>query len=162
ELPAEFAWEGSSAQAGLRFLDVTPEVSKQLSEWLKRNSPEAEQDDPPVRCHLTDLSMGGCYLEIASPFPVSTRVTLSMSAAGVDLGAEGAVRVMHPEKEMGVDFTQATPQHRQGLEKFLGVLTGNRNLMPELLVEPEGLEPDAPAAAKPQDTDDPLLSLFRT
>jgi c-di-GMP-binding flagellar brake protein YcgR len=161
ELAAEFAWEGTSEQAGLRFMQISPDATRQLREWLKQNSPESEQDDPPVRCHLTDLSIGGCYLEIASPFPVSTRVTLSMRAAEVEVRAEGIVRVMHPEKGMGVEFTQATPQHRESVEKFLGVLTENRTLLPELLVEPEGLESESPALRDEDDSDDPLLHLFR-
>jgi hypothetical protein len=161
-LPAEFAWEGSSAQAGLRFLQVAPEATHHLREWLKQNSPDAEPDDPPVRCQLTDLSLNGCYLEISSPFPVSSRVALSMRAGGVEVRAQGLVRVMHPDKGMGVEFTQATPEHRAAVEKFLGVLSENRTLLPELLVEPEGLESE-PGLIKPQadDTDDPLLHLFR-
>jgi c-di-GMP-binding flagellar brake protein YcgR len=161
ELTAEFAWEGTSAQAGLRFMEVSPEDARRLQDWIARNSPDAEQDDPPVRCQLTDLSMGGCYLEIQSPFPVSTRVTLSMRAGTMEFRAEGVVRVMHPDRGMGVEFTQATPQHREGLEKFLAVLTENRDVRPELLVQPEGLT-DAPANA--QDSagqSDPLLGLFR-
>jgi c-di-GMP-binding flagellar brake protein YcgR len=165
ELPAEFAWEGTASQAGLRFTEVLPEAALQLQNWLKRNSPETEQDDPPVRCQLTDLSLGGCYLEIVSPFPVTTRVTLSMRAAGMELRTEGIVRVMHPEKGMGVEFTQTTPEHRAALEKFVGVLTENRDLLPELLVEPEGLElepgPVSNLEAGSAEADDPLLGLFR-
>ncbi|MBZ5683138.1 MAG: PilZ domain-containing protein [Acidobacteriia bacterium] len=165
-LAAEFAWEGTAAQAGLRFVDMSPQAAQQLRSWLQQNSPEAEQDDPPVRCHLTDLSMGGCYLEISSPFPVATRVTLSMSAGSVELRAEGVVRVMHPDKGMGVEFTQTTPHHRDALEKFLSVLTENRNLLPELLVEPEGLESGSGASSEStggsSEFDDPLLGLFRS
>src|SRR5579863_5560727 len=161
EIPAEFAWEGSSKQAGLRFVQASPEASHALREWLKQNSPEAEQDDPPIRCQLTDLSLGGCYLEIASPFPASSRVALSMRAAGVEVRVPGIVRVMHPEKGMGVEFTQNTMEHRAALEKFLGVLTENRSLMPELLVQAEGLETET-TSHKPLATDveDPLLQLF--
>jgi c-di-GMP-binding flagellar brake protein YcgR len=161
ELPAELAWEGNTAQAGLRFHQLSPEAMRQLRDWLKLNSADAEQDDPPIRCQLTDLSLGGCYLEISSPFPVSSRVTLSMRAAGVEVRAQGVVRVMHPDKGMGVEFTQATPEHRAAVEKFLGVLTENRTLLPELLVEPEGLESE-PITAKQKSTDtgDPLLDLF--
>jgi len=161
ELPAELAWEGNSAQAGLRFLQVPPKATLQLREWLKRNSPDAEQDDPPIRCQLTDLSLGGCYLEIASPFPVSSRVMLCMRAAGVEIRAQGVVRVMHPDKGMGVEFAQATPEHRASVEKFLAVLSQNRSVLPELLVEPEGLESE-PGATRPKyaGTDDPLLQLF--
>ena len=69
EVDAEFAWEGSGTQVGLRFQGPSPAVMRQLHEWLGRNSPEIEKDDPPVRCQLMDLSLGGCYLEITSPFP---------------------------------------------------------------------------------------------
>jgi c-di-GMP-binding flagellar brake protein YcgR len=162
-LNAEFAWEGTSAQAGLRFLEVSPDDARRLQEWMAHNSPDAEQDDPPVKCQLTDLSLGGCYLEIQSPFPVSTRVTLSMRAAALELRAEGVVRVMHPERGMGVEFTQATPQHREGLEKFLTVLTENRDVRPELMVQPEGLEADTnlgSTGSARADSSDPLLTLF--
>ena len=160
-LPAEFAWEGSSAQAGLRFLQVAPEATQHLREWLKQNSPDAEQDDPPIRCQLTDLSMGGCYLEISSPFPVSSRVTLSMRAGIAEVRAQGLVRVMHADKGMGVEFTQTTPEHRALVEKFLEILSANRTLLPELLVEPEGLDSEPGAATEAAETDDPLLQLFR-
>jgi len=161
ELPADFAWEGTSDQAGLRFQQISPEATLQLREWLKQNSPEAEQDDPPIRCQLTDLSIGGCYLEISSPFPVSSRVALSMRAGEVEVRAQGMVRIMHPDKGMGVEFTQATPEHRAAVEKFLGVLNENRTLLPELLVEPEGLESERAIGPSPSaKMDDPLLQLF--
>jgi len=161
EITAEFAWEGNRRQAGLRFVHPSPETTRQLREWLKQNSPEAEQDDPPIRCQLTDLSLGGCYLEISSPFPPSSRVTLSMKAGGIEVRVQGVVRVMHPDKGMGVEFTQATEEHRTGVEKFLAVLTENRGLTPELLVEPEGLEPESRTAIKANaPVDDPLLQLF--
>jgi c-di-GMP-binding flagellar brake protein YcgR len=160
ELSAEFAWEGSAKQAGLRFQQISPKATHQLQEWLKQNSPDAEPDDPPIRCQLSDLSLGGCYLEISSPFPTSSRVTLSMRAGAVEVRAQGVVRIMHPDKGMGVEFTQGTPELRAAVEKFLGVLNENRALSPELLVEPEGLESEPGSSKSPTDSDDPLLQLF--
>ena len=161
EIPAEFAWESAKEQGGLRFVQPSANATAQLRDWLRQNSPEAEQDDPPIRCQLTDLSLGGCYLEISSPFPASSRVTLSMRAGTVEVRAQGIVRIMHPDKGMGVQFTQNTSEQRAALEKFVGVLTENRSLMPELLVQAEGLESDAmqrqPSAS---DNEDPLLQLF--
>lgn len=166
EVNAEFAWEGTGKQVGLRFQDPSSEFTHQLREWLGRNSPDVEKDDPPASCQLTDLSLGGCYLEISSPFPVSTRVTLSMRAGGIDLKTEGVVRIMHPDKGMGVEFTQSTPEHRSLLEKFLGLLTENRDVLPELLVEPEGLETESSnatlAASADGESEDMLLGLFRS
>jgi integrase len=167
--------KGSSAVYGLLPHDVAEELRHVPPNaythpsyffWSARsNSPETEQDDPPVRCQLTDLSLGGCYLDISSPFPVSTRVTLSMRAGSAEMRAEGVVRVMHPEKGMGVEFSQTTPEHRQAVEKFLSVLTQNRDVLPELTVEPEGLEsdvePSQKASSEMAESEDPLLSLFR-
>ncbi len=161
EIPADLAWEGTKEQAGLRFVQTSSAVTQQLREWLKQNSPDAEQDDPPIRCQLTDLSLGGCYLEISSPFPVGSRLTLSMRAAGAELRVQGVVRIMHQDRGMGVEFTQNTTEHRAAVERFLSVLTTNRTLLPELFVQPEGLETDTrrpgPTSA---DTEDPLLQLF--
>lgn len=160
QVDAEFAWESSGTQVGLRFHDQTPEFMRQLRDWLVRNSPDAEPDDPPSRCQLTDLSLGGCYLDIPSPFPVSTRVTLAMRAAGTELKAEGVVRVMHPEKGMGVEFSQTTAGHRELLEQFLRLLSENRAVMPELTVEPEGLETETSNTPVALVTEDALLRLF--
>ncbi len=162
EFPAEFAWEGQGEQAGLRFVQTSPDAAQQLRDWLKKNSPDAEPDDPPIRCRLTDLSLGGCYLEASSPFPARSRVILSMKAAGVELGAHGVVRVMHPEKGMGVEFAQASAAQREALKKFLGLLKQDAALQPELLVQPDGLEsePANHKALSGKGPDDPLLRLF--
>lgn len=162
EVLAEFAWEGSGTQVGLRFVDPSPEAVLQLREWLQRNSPDTEMDDPPVRCQLTDLSLHGCYVEVASPFPVSTRVTLAMKVPGAELKLEGVVRVMHADKGMGVEFTHNSPEQRELIEKFLVRLAQNPDVQPELLVEPEALETDAaPATATAAVLEDPLINLFR-
>jgi hypothetical protein len=92
-----------------------------LREWLKQNSPEAEQDDPPIRCQLTDLSLGGCYLEMASPFPASSLVTLSMRAGGVEVRAQGVVRVdASGQRHGGRVHPGDNSEHRAAVEKFLG------------------------------------------
>ena len=63
-----------------------------------------------------------------------------MRAAAMEVRAQGIVRVMHPEKGMGVEFKLSTSEHRAAVEKFLSVLTEDRGLLPELLVQPEGME----------------------
>ncbi|HVI07778.1 MAG TPA: PilZ domain-containing protein [Candidatus Binatia bacterium] len=160
---AEFAWEGTGNQVGLRFIDQTAEFTRELREWLRRNSDDIEIDDPPAHCRLTDLSLGGCYLDVASPFPISTRVSLTMRAARTELQIAGVVRVMHPERGMGVEFAHGN-NTGSALENFLNVLTQNREVQPEILVEPEGLETES--GWREQDVEpflgDTLLGLFRT
>ena len=159
----EIAWENAGRQTGVRFVDMSPETRDRLKAWISNHSPDSEQDDPPVQCKLSDLSLGGCYLETASPFPERTRVVLSMRIKQLQVQAEGVVRVMHPEVGMGVEFTQKTTQEREHVERFIHTLTSSGGAVPQLLVEPEGFESDEPPTpdADIDEPYDPLLDLFR-
>ena len=159
---AEIAWQSAGHQAGVRFVDVAAEIQLQIKEWLARQSPEFEEDDPPIPCKLTDLSLGGCYMELPVPFPLRARVIVSMKVEGVQLRVEGVVRVAHTEIGMGVEFARKTDEQRRQVETFLQTLMNSGASVPELLVEPEGLEPmDAPVQVE-AGQEDPLLELFRT
>jgi len=158
----EVAWENATRQTGIRFVDLSPETRDRLKAWITNHSLESEQDDPPVQCKLSDLSLGGCYLETNSPFPERTRIVLSMRIKQLQVQAEGIVRVMHPEVGMGVEFTQKTPQQREHVEKFIQTLTSG-GALPELLVAPEGFDTGEPPAPHTNIDEpyDPLLDLFR-
>lgn len=161
ECTAEMAWQGMGAQAGLRFVNLSPEQRDQLKSWLGRHSPEMEPEDPPAPCKLTDLSSGGCYVDMAAPFPVNTLVILTMRLAKLENRVDGVVRVMHPEVGMGVEFTRTTNRQRKHLEKFIHALNDNKAGQLELLVEPEGMNDAEPISPNPPVLDDdPLLELF--
>ena len=57
-------------------------------------------------------------------------------------------------------------QQREHLEKFIHVLTNSKGVLPELMVEPEGLD-NTESATEPEThkaqsgPEDPLLELFR-
>jgi DNA-binding response OmpR family regulator len=159
----EVAWENALRQTGVRFVDMSPETRDRLKAWISNHSPDSEQDDPPVQCKLSDLSLGACYLETTSPFPERTRVVLSMRIKQLHVQAEGVVRVMHPEVGMGVEFTQKTTQEREHVEKFIHTLTTSGGEIPDLLVEPEGFDSGQPTtrATDVEEPYDPLLDLFR-
>jgi c-di-GMP-binding flagellar brake protein YcgR len=165
ECAGEIAWQNAGRQAGVRFSNVVPEMQEQIKAWLARHSPEFESDDPPVPCKLTDLSLGGCYMEVVVPFPLRARVILSMRVSGTQVKVEGVVRVAHQDIGMGVEFTKNTEEQSKKVETFLQALMSSGESVPELLVEPEGLDPlDALPGTQPQPnpSDDPLLELFRT
>jgi DNA-binding response OmpR family regulator len=166
EVIGEVAWQNPSGQIGIRFSNLEVDPSHDLRYWLNQHSPESEKDDPPVRCKLTDLSLGGCYLEISSPFPQRTRIVLSMRAGNLELRVEGVVRVMHPELGMGVEFDQTTIEQRNHVEKFIQTLMKAGDLLPDLLVEPEGLESSVATTTKSPaqvpEIEDPLLDLFHS
>jgi len=161
---AEVAWENPGLHTGIRFVDLTREQRTYLKSWVTRHCPEIEKEDPPVPCKLSDLSPGGCYLEMPSPFPARSRVLILMRNSELSLHVEGVVRVMHPETGMGVEFLQTTGPQRQQVEKFIHSLKNTNGVQPELEVEPEGMEENTlPTAAdsSDDDRDDALLDLFR-
>jgi CheY-like chemotaxis protein len=159
----QVAWQNPGGHVGIRFTDLGVDSAHTLRSWLNQNCADSEKDDPPVKCKLTDLSLGGCYLEISSPFPVRSRIVLSMKVGEMELRAEGAVRVMHPDVGMGVEFKQTTQEQRAHVEKFIQTLMNAGSVMPELLVEPEGLEGDpvGTESTATLDVEDPLLDLFQ-
>lgn len=176
ELVGEMAWEGKSEQAGIRFRDTTDDQLKIIRNWMNSQlaEPEQEEDDPPVRARLSDLSPGGCYVKTGSPFPRGTRVVLSLKTADREARCGGIVLVAHPEFGMGIEFLQTTsPQHEQ-VERLLKAVRASQDSSPELQVEPDGLETPAPdgsfhmyqAFATPPagagaETEDALVDLFR-
>src|SRR6266852_2241658 len=169
EIDGELAWGGNSNQAGVRFKNTTDEQRNIIRQWLSSHLPEPEQDDPPVSCRLTDLSLGGCYLTTGSPFPRGTRVVLSIKTADLEVQTGGVVLVAHPEFGMGVEF-QTTPEQRDHVHRVITTLRANGDKSPEIQVEPNGLEtpsPDGSLAASPASagevfgTDDTLVDLFR-
>ncbi|HEY1464081.1 MAG TPA: PilZ domain-containing protein [Terriglobales bacterium] len=161
----EVAWENTARQSGIRFTDLTPEVRERLRMWFNQHSTMPESDDPPMACKLTDLSTGGCYLEANTPFPMRAKVILSLALPGAKVQVSGVVRVMHPEKGMGVEFNQVTDEQCGLVEDFLKSLTDSaEGTNPEIMVEPEGLQSSDPAdeeQAISKGIYDPLLDLFR-
>ena len=160
EADAELAWENPNGQAGIRFMDLPANTRHDLKAWLKNNSSDND-DDPPAPCKLTDLSLGGCYLETPSPFPVRARIDLSMRVGDLQVQASGLVKVMHPDVGMGVVFNQNTAEQHKQVENFIQALMNSNGVAPELYVEPDGLEPaGSPATDLSRDIEDPLLELF--
>jgi hypothetical protein len=143
EIMGELAWEGHDDQAGVRFKDSTDEQRKVLREWLSTHLPVAEQDEP-LNCRLTDLSLGACYLTTDSPFPRGTRVILSIRSGNLELHAGGVVLVIHPEFGMGVQFLQSTTEQREHVHRMINALRASGDKSPELQVEADGLETRSP------------------
>ena len=163
ECKGEVAWENAGQQAGIRFRDLSMEAHSELKAWITRQLAEPEPEDPPLNCKLTDLSLGGCYLEVSSPFPAKTRVMLSMKVGDLRIQAEGVVRVLHAEVGMGVEFTRNTSEQRAQVEKFIQALISSDGQIPNILVEPQGLESELPASsdsAPASGIEDPLIDLF--
>ena len=86
-----------------------------------------------------------------------------MRVGEFQIDAEGIIRVVHAELGMGVEFRQRTPQQRESVDKFIQALMNSNGVLPDLLVEPEGIEsdPGEPGANSNQEQmEDPLIELF--
>ena len=115
-----------------------------------------EEPDAVTQCKLTDLSLGGCYVETESPFPQSSAVDLCLRAAGMEIHAEGLVRVMHPGHGMGIEFPARTEEQRKSVGEFIEFLTGQPGATPQLETSPRSLVANVvdlePRPAAPQPT----------
>jgi DNA-binding response OmpR family regulator len=163
---AEVAWGTPNGQTGLRFLDMPSETRQQLGDWLTAHAQEAlpEEPDPVSRCKLTDLSLGGCYVETESPFPQVSAVDLCLKAAGMEIHTEGVVRVMHPSHGMGIEFPSRTEEQRKSVGEFIEFLTSQPGTTPHLEISPRGLVAGADELNHVADSesDDALLGLLRS
>jgi DNA-binding response OmpR family regulator len=165
---AAVAWSTDNGQTGLRFLDMDAKMREEMSTWLAARSHDAlpEEPDAVSQCKLTDLSLGGCYVQTESPFPQSSAVDLCLRAAGLEIHTEGLVRVMHPEHGMGIEFPARTEEQRKSVGEFIEFLTGQPSATPQLETSPRSLVANLVDLSQTgnagTDTEDPLLELLRT
>ncbi len=156
------AWSRSTGECGVRFETLSEDAHIALNAWLDSSAPAVSEHDATsvVLCKLTDLSLGACYVESESPFPMGTRLDLILQARGTFAGAGGSVRVLHPAHGMGIEFLAETEQQRAAVEGFLDFLVSQPGVAPELRCIPREF---IPLTQLPQDknTSDVLLDLMR-
>ena len=73
----------------------------------------------PNRCCLTDLSAGGCYLEVPLPFPPGSSVEILVRTHEMKLRLRGAVQASHPGFGMGVAFDLKAKEARESVKKLI-------------------------------------------
>ncbi len=158
------AWTRSTGETGVRFENLSEDAHRSLVTWLN----SAPQDSPEdcaasgVQCKLTDLSLGGCYVESESPFPIGTRLDLILQARGTFAAAQGWVRVLHPAYGMGIEFLADTEEHRTAVSGFLNFLVSQAGVAPELRASPREIVPLDPVIPEGEDEpEDALLHLLQ-
>jgi CheY-like chemotaxis protein len=163
ELPGEVVWANPNGESGICFADVPENARATLRTWLADHARQTPPQEPALRpdCKLTDLSIGGCYVETASPFPERTRLLMKLRVGGTELGTSGVVRVMHPSIGMGIEFTRQTADQYRETEDFILSLSSQSGDEPELLLSPRGISSEDSQAAPASELDDPLLELLR-
>ncbi len=168
EADATVAWSSANGQAGLRFHNLDATMHGLIGTWLEARTHDASPGEPDAVCGciLTDLSLGGCYVQTESPFPQSSTVDLCLRAAEMEVHTEGLVRVMHPGRGMGIEFPARTREQRKSVGDFIDFLTSQPGATPRLEASPRalvagGAGPGESGSAG-TDPEDPLVELLRT
>lgn len=167
DLHSQVAWANPNGQAGMRLVNLPEKTRLVLKDWVAGHATEPPPEDPaPVtKCRLTDLSLGGCYVETESPFSERSSIMLCLKAGEMEVQVEGLVRVMHPNFGMGIEFASRTAEQREHVSNFIQVLASSPGTQPELQITPRALTVPVPDVhglePNPEEIDDSLLELLR-
>ena len=74
----------------------------------------------------TDLSMGGCFLDMVNPSPEGTEIRVTVHQASASFTALGRVVFVFPNVGMGVVFTNVDEDQLAVLRKWLADLSGSK------------------------------------
>ena len=81
----------------------------------------------PNHCCLTDLSAGGCYLEVSLPFPKGSSVEIVVRTYELKLRLRGIVQASHPGYGMGIAFELKTKEEQSDVKKLTEFVAANSN-----------------------------------
>ncbi len=82
----------------------------------------------PNRCILSDISEGGCYVEILSPFARKSGVEILVRTADTKVVIRGQVLTVDRGFGMGVRFEYRDSAEREEVLRLLAVLSANSSL----------------------------------
>lgn len=166
----QVAWANANGQTGVQFLDLPQEKVKELKAWLRKAAAAygTVPDETVPHCKLTDLSLGGCYVETDAPFPEGSLIDFCLRTKEHEVHADAMVRVAHPGHGMGVEFPSRTHEQRQQVENVINFLRSCPGTMPDLDISPKSLVADLTqferaekSSAPEEEMEDPLLDLIR-
>jgi CheY-like chemotaxis protein len=112
--------KGSDGEAAARLRDEPSNRRGQIR-YACRLGAEVYQTGSPVRhyCHLSDLSPGGCYLEMPLAFAAGSTVEIVVRTHEMKLRLSGEVKASHPSYGMGVLFHLNTKDERHGAQQLI-------------------------------------------
>jgi hypothetical protein len=73
-----------------------------------------------------DLGPGGCFVDTTVPFPVGSRLRVTLQKGISTFRTDGIVVYSQPSLGMGIAFNEQDPQQRVELDKWLADVTGDR------------------------------------
>jgi response regulator of citrate/malate metabolism/rubrerythrin len=112
--------KGRERDAAAR-LRAEPDNRRGQTRYACRLGAEVYQQGSSVRnyCHLSDLSPGGCYLEMPLAFAAGSQVEIIVRTHEMKLRLSGLVKASHPGYGMGVSFKLNTKNEREGVQQLI-------------------------------------------
>lgn len=100
---------------------------RQDARYKCEGSAELQAPSSSVRtwATITDLSRGGCYLEMQATFPADTLLSMVIEVRGIRFRAKGVVRICYPFLGMGMVFTDMPAIERERLNELLLLLASS-------------------------------------
>ena len=120
-------WSGEKPEAKERDREAVARLRSEpgnrrgQTRYACRLGAEVYQRGRAVRnyCHLSDLSPGGCYLEMPVVFPPGTPVEIIVRTFEIKLRLGGEVRAAHSGYGMGISFKLNTKEERLGVQQLI-------------------------------------------
>ncbi len=108
-------------RAAVARLRAEPSNRRGQTRYSCRLGAEVYQQGSSVRnyCHLSDLSPGGCYLEMSLAFATGSAVEIIVRTHEMKLRVSGQVKASHPGYGMGVSFKLNTKDERHGVQQLI-------------------------------------------
>jgi hypothetical protein len=96
---------------------ATPRYSLVLSAEMS-----VENAGPTASARISDISMGGCYIDSANTFPAGTIMHLRLSQQGETFESKARVVCEYPRMGMGMAFLETQPAQLAILERWLAAV----------------------------------------
>ena len=80
---------------------------------------QTEEGAPPLFANVTDVSLGGCFVETSTILPPGSKIKLGFSMDDASLSAEGVVARLDPGTGVAVQFRE---MNREGRERMFKIL----------------------------------------
>jgi PilZ domain len=80
--------------------------------------------DTKLNAKTSDLSIGGCFLDMLNPSPEGTEIRVTIFHSGTTFTALGRAVFILPNMGMGVAFTRVDADQLTVLQTWLAVLSG--------------------------------------
>lgn len=103
---------------------VAPPERRRYPRYSVQVQIELREDgsDVPIRANTTDLSRGGCYVELMMPLPVGTNITATLWVNNCSVRMRGRVATRHPQFGNGIKFFEFKDSGQKVLAQYLDAI----------------------------------------